>query len=471
MRQSILLVAGATAVATSCSQESAELQRPNIIFFLVDDLGYADLGYGGLSDYYETPNIDSFIAQNTYFTNSYAAASNSAPARSCLMTGMYSPRHGVYTVNPPDRGEKTKRKFFAAKNNIDVAAEFYTMAEMLSDVGYNCGQIGKWHLGDDEFGTGPLSQGFQHNIAGERAGMPFSYFYPYVNQKSNKSHIGLEEGKPGEYLTDRLTDEAIKFMRQERGDQPFFLYLAHHGVHTPIKAPQDLVDKYERKAKGKYHNDPVYAAMIESVDDSFGRVCDMVKQMGIDDNTVIIFYSDNGGSAATNNSPLRSMKGTPYEGGCRVPLAIKWAGKGLEAQSVDIPVSGIDFYKTFAEELSGSMPADLDGENIFTLIEEQNYERDLFWHFPAYLESYLSDGDFRSTPYTAMRSGDWKLIYFYESESCELYNLREDIGETKNLASTEKEQCDKMYQRMRAWLERVDAPTTFELNPDYTGNL
>ncbi len=330
------------------SASASTLQKPNIIFFLVDDLGYADLSYNGLSDYYETPSIDKFISQNIYFANSYSAASNSAPARSCLMTGMYTPRHGVYTVNPPDRGEATKRKFISAKNNEDVAAEFYTMAEMLTDIGYNCGQIGKWHLGDDEHGTGPFEQGFQHNIAGERAGSPFSYFYPYIDNRSGKTHIGLEEGKQGEYLTDRLTDEAIKFMKQDRGEQPFFLYLAHHGVHTPIKAPADLVEKYEKKPRGRYHNDPTYAAMIEKVDDSFERILRTVEQMGIEDNTIVIFYSDNGGSAATDNHPLRSMKGTPYEGGCRVPLAIKWIGKNNLPSEDNIPVTGVDFYKTFA---------------------------------------------------------------------------------------------------------------------------
>lgn len=442
-------------------------QKPNIVFFLVDDLGYADLSYQGLSDYYQTPNIDEFITNNTYFTNSYSGASNSAPARSCLMTGMYAPRHGVFTVSPPDRGESTKRKFIAAKNNTDVTAEFYTMAEMLSDIGYRCGHIGKWHLGDEQNGTGPLEQGFHHNIAGERAGTPFSYFYPYTNTKTQKSHIGLEEGVQGEYLTDRLTDEAIKFMTQARGDAPFFLYLAHHGVHTPIKAPADLVEKYEKKPKGKYHNNPTYAAMIETVDNSFGRILSAVQQMGIADNTIIIFYSDNGGSSATNNHPLRSLKGTPYEGGCRVPLAIKWVGRDGLASQIDIPVTGVDFYKTFAEELAGREPDSLDGENIFSLIDENNYDRDIFWHFPAYLESYANKLEFRSKPYSAMRSGDWKLIYNYETELIELYNLKEDIGEQNNLAQAEPKVRKTMCKRLQKWLAEVNAPTRFELNPKY----
>ncbi len=464
-----LFIGGALTLSV-LSANAAKQQKPNIVFFLVDDLGYADLSYKGLSDYYETPNIDKFIANNTYFTSGYAAASNSAPARSCLMTGMYTPRHEVYTVNTPNRGEPTKRKFIAPKCKQDVAAEFYTMAEMLSDAGYNCGHVGKWHMGDQEHGTGPLEQGFQYNIAGERAGSPFSYFYPYISSRTNKSHIGLEQGKSGEYLTDRLTDEAIKFMEQDRGDQPFFLYLAHHGVHSPIKAPADLVKKYEAKPKGKYHNNAIYAAMIETVDNSFGRICQTLEKMDIMDNTIVIFYSDNGGSVSTNNYPLRSMKGTPYEGGCRVPLAIKWVGKGFKSSEIDIPVTGVDFYKTFAEELSDSDPKGLDGKNILTLVKEKSYERDIFWHFPAYLQSYLDRKDFRAKPYTAMRSGDWKLIYNYETESCELYNLTKDIGEQTNLATIETELCDKMYKRMREWLKETNAPTTFEPNPKYLGN-
>ncbi|MFI3287881.1 MAG: sulfatase [Rikenellaceae bacterium] len=465
MREKLLLLAPATLLAvTACNSKP---QQPNIVFFLVDDLGYADLSYQNRSDFYETPNIDKFLCENLSFENSYAAASNSAPARACLMTGMYTPRHGIYTVNPPDRGEASKRKLIAAPNNDEITPQFYTLAEMLTDAGYNCAQIGKWHLGDDNSNTGPLSQGFQYNIAGEKAGTPFSYFFPYTNPKTNKTHIGLEEGTPGEYLTDRLTDEAVKFIKQDRGDTPFFLYLSHHGVHTPLKAPQELVEKYEQKDRGLRHNNAVYAAMIESVDNSFKTICQTLEELGVADNTIIVFYSDNGGSSATDNYPLRSMKGTPYEGGCRVPLAIKWSEKAPLATTVDIPVTGVDFYKTFAEELTGKAPEGLDGENIFTLIDENNYTRDIFWHFPAYLESYLDPMDFRSTPYSVIRSGDWKLIYFYETESCELYNLKEDISETINLAEENPQQRDELYRRLWQWLQATNAPTSFESNPGF----
>lgn len=225
----------------------AKVTQPNIVFIMADDLGWTDLGVTG-SDFYETPNIDRLASQGMLFTNAYAAAANSAPSRACFMTGMYTPRHGVFTVNPPDRGDKAKRKLIPIPNNEDVCADFVTMAEALQANGYQCGHVGKWHLGDDKEGTGPLSQGFIFNIAGERAGTPYSYFYPYCNPKKKKCHLGLDEGTPGEYLTDRLTTEAIGFMKEHK-EQPFFLYLAHHAVHTPLRAPQQLIDKLLLSAK------------------------------------------------------------------------------------------------------------------------------------------------------------------------------------------------------------------------------
>lgn len=446
-------------------QAAGDSKQPNIVFILADDLGWTDLGVMG-SDYYETPNIDRLASQGLLFDNAYAAAANSAPSRACMMTGMYTPRHGVFTVSPPDRGDRTKRKLIPCLNTDDVRADFVTLAEALQQQGYQCGHIGKWHLGDDADGTGPLSQGFIWNVGGNRAGSPYSYFYPYCLPNKSKCHLGLDEGQPGEYLTDRLTDEAIAFVRSHK-DAPFFLHLSHHAVHTALQAPDSLVEKYRNKPAGTYHTNPVYAAMIEKLDDSVGKLCKEIEDLGLSGNTLIVFYSDNGGSEpVTDNYPLNGGKGMPYEGGSRVPLILKWAGKIEPGSRTLVPVTGVDFYPTFVNLAQGTVSADLDGEDLFEVVKNCNFDRDLFWHFPAYLESYADGGQgFRSRPYSSMRSGDWKLIYNYEDQSLELYNLKEDQGETKNLADSCPEKREELYCRLKQWIEQTHAPIPTEPNP------
>lgn len=445
----------------------AQVSQPNIIFIMADDLGWNDLGMNG-SDYYETPHIDRLASEGIFFNNAYAAAANSAPSRACFMTGLYTPRHGVYTVSPSDRGDKTKRKLIPIKNKEDVASDFVTLAEALKQEGYICGHIGKWHLGSDQDGTntGPLSQGFDYNIAGERAGTPYSYFYPYCN-KAGKCHIGLEEGEKGEYLTDRLTDEAVRFIKEQK-ESPFFLYLAHHAVHTPIQAPDRLVEKYKNKEKGKYHTNPVYAAMIEALDQSVGRVCHAVDSLGIAGNTLIVFFSDNGGLLpVTNNYQIRGGKGMPYEGGSRVPLIMRQPGIIPEGIVDSTPVTGVDFYPTFVS-LAGGIPADyLDGENIFELAEKKQ-DRAIYWHFPAYLQgSQGLNMDFRATPYSTIRSGNWKLIYYYEDRRMELFNLQNDPMEESDLAPYCAGKRDELYYQLHQWIEKTSAPTPSLLNPAY----
>ena len=386
------------------------------------------------------------------------------------MTGLYTPRHGVYTVSPSARGDKTKRKLIPITNTEDVRTDLVTLGEALKQQGYVCGHIGKWHLGSDLDGskTGPLSQGFDYNIAGDRAGSPYSYFYPYCRKQ--KCHLGLDEGSEGEYLTDRLTSEAIKFVEQTK-DKPFFLYMAHHAVHTPLKAPQTLVDKYQKKTKGKYQTNAIYAAMVENLDWNVGRLCHAIDSLGLSENTLIVFYSDNGGAAAaTNNFRLRGAKGMPYEGGIRVPLIMKYPRKIKAGTVVSEPVTGVDFYPTLVA-LTGGIPDNgLDGENIFDRMKKgtSKVQRALFWHFPAYLEGYQGLGkDFRATPYSIIRSGDWKLIYYYEDKSMELFNLKNDRMERNNLVNLQPTLAKELYTRLMKWLidTRADIPT--ELNPAY----
>jgi arylsulfatase A-like enzyme len=373
-------------------------------------------------------------------------------------------------VSPSARGDKTKRKLIPITNTEDVRTDFVTLGEALKQQGYVCGHIGKWHLGSDLDGskTGPLSQGFDYNIAGDRAGSPYSYFYPYCRKQ--KCHLGLDEGSEGEYLTDRLTSEAIKFVEQTK-DKPFFLYMAHHAVHTPLKAPQTLVDKYQKKTKGKYQTNAIYAAMVENLDWNVGRLCHAIDSLGLSENTLIVFYSDNGGAAAaTNNFRLRGAKGMPYEGGIRVPLIMKYPRKIKAGTVVSEPVTGVDFYPTLVA-LTGGIPDNgLDGEDIFDRMKKgtSKVQRALFWHFPAYLEGYQGLGrDFRATPYSIIRSGDWKLIYYYEDKSMELFNLKNDRMERNNLVNLQPTLAKELYTRLMKWLidTRADIPT--ELNPAY----
>ena len=379
--------------------------RPNIVFILADDLGWTDLGVMG-SDYYETPNIDRLAAEGLLFDNAYAAAANSAPSRACMMTGMYTPRHGVYTVSPPDRGDRRLRKLIPIANTDDVRADFVTRAEALRQQGYRCGHIGKWHLGDDADGTGPLSQGFIWNVGGNRAGSPYSYFYPYCLPDKSKCHLGLEKGTPGEYLTDRLTDEAVSFIKSHK-DAPFFLHLSHHAVHTALQAPASVVDKYKNKPVGKYHTNP---------------------------------------------------------------LIIKWPGKIPAGTRTSVPVIGVDFYPTFVHLAKGETSGNPDGRDIFEVVKNKETERDLFWHFPAYLESYLNGGkDFRARPYSSIRAGDWKLIYNYEDKSMELYNLKEDLGETRNMAGLNPQKKEELYNKLMKWIDDTHAPVPTEPNPYYQG--
>ncbi len=439
--------------------------KPNIVFILADDLGWTDLGIMG-SDYYETPNIDSLARQGILFDNAYAAAANSAPSRACIMSGLYTPRHGVFTVSPSERGDKTKRKLVPITNTDDLKTEFVTIAEMLQQQGYQCASIGKWHLGDDTEMTGPLSQGFSLNVGGRREGTPYSYFYPYC--AGGKCLYNLEEGKEGEYLTERLTTEAISFIKNN-AEKPFFLYLSHHAVHTPLQAPDSLIAKYKNKEKGRYHTNAIYAAMIAALDTSTGRICQTIEDLGLSDNTIIVFYSDNGGSVPiTSNNPLKGGKGMPYEGGTRVPFIMKWKGVLEKGVRSSIPITGVDFFPTFAAVSGAFTPQYLDGRNIFDLLDSPNVDRDIFWHFPAYLESYGDGGKhFRAKPYSSIRSGNFKLILNYEDNSTELYNLEEDLGETTNISLKEPLKTQELLHKLRVWIAETKAPIPTKKNQYY----
>jgi arylsulfatase A-like enzyme len=433
-----------------CSSERRLAKKPpNIVFIFIDDLGYKDLGCYG-SKYYETPHIDKLAGQGMRFTSAYSNAPNCAPTRACLISGQYTPRHGVYTVGSPERGKAKLRKLIPTPNKTNLDLKIVTIPQALKAAGYRTACIGKWHLGD-KAPYRPEDRGFDVVFRRTRPG----HFMP-----------------DGRYLTDRLTDEAVKFIEDNR-DNPFFLYLSHHAVHTPIQAKEELIEKYKKKKPSGGHNNPTYAAMIESMDQSVGTVCNKLNELKLSDNTVVFFFSDNGGYAnATSMVPLRGSKGMLYEGGIRVPMITRWPGGIKAGTSCDVHVIGIDFYPTFLEIAGADKPAGhiLDGRSIVPLLKGSNgfKRKAIFWHFPAYLEPYNDrQWPWRTTPAGAVRCGDWKLIEFFEDGHVELYNLKDDISEKNDLAKTKPEKAKELHRMLIEWRKSLNAPVPTEKNPEF----
>lgn len=439
-----------------------DVAKPNFVFFFIDDLGWADVGFQG-SEFYETPEIDALAASGTVFTDAYACAPNCAPSRACLLSGLYTPRHGIFTVGDPKRGNDQFRKLEPIRNETVLADDFETWAEVLDDQGYSLASMGKWHLGSD-----PTTQGFDINVAGKEWGSPSGggYHSPY-------KYPNLEQKEKGEYLTDRLTSEAVQFINDNQ-ERPFFLYLTHYAVHTPIQAKDDLTAKYQSKKPGAHQDNAKYAAMIESVDQSVGAVLATVEKLGLSDNTVVVFFSDNGGhSGATSNHPLRGAKGMLYEGGIREPLIIRAPGLTQAGTKCSEPVIGVDLYPTFLELAGvGIDGRKLDGKSLVPLLKDASaslHRPALFWHFPAYLQGSgdPSGGPFRTTPAGAVRMGDWKLIEWFETGRLELYNLKMDISESRDLSQDEPEKLQELHSAMKSWRAAVKAPIPTVANPKY----
>ncbi len=445
---------------------------PNILFIYVDDWGWKDLSLAG-SRYYETPAIDNLAKRGIRFMQAYSAGPNCAPSRASLMTGLYTPRHGIYTVGTSERGDSTKRKLVPVTNTTVLSTGFTTIAEEFKHAGYATSLIGKWQLGDQRQHADPSSQGFTHVVGGSPG--TSSYFYPYYDERklAQSPHLGLDNGNQGEYLTDRLTDEALKFIHTHTG-KPFFLYLSYFAVHTPIHGKDVLVEKYRKKTGNELHHNPEYAAMIESVDQNINRLMLALESRGLSQNTVVVFYSDNGGmGVVTSQHPLRGSKGMLYEGGIRVPLIVRWPGR-IKPGISEAPVTGIDFYPTLLELAGIASPLNTSTDGISfapLLLGKQLPERDIFWHFPAYLEAYSGDAShkdpFRTTPVSVIRSGNFKLLEFYEDGRKELYNLKQDIGETTNLAGSNPAKAGELSRKLAAWKKKVQAPEPTKANPSY----
>ena len=488
-------------------------QPPNIVFFLVDDMGWSDVGVFG-STFYETPHIDALAQRGVRFTNAYAATHVCSPTRASLLTGKYPARLRL-TDWLPGRREHAFEQMLSAEKLAALPLDEVTLAEALREHGYSTAIFGKWHLGGDE--AGPLNQGFDVQAPDFPGSTPRGgYFPPYLMK-------GLTvEGEEDEYLTDRLTDFAVDFIEQSR-DRPFFLYLSHFAVHDPIEGRSDLVLKYREKAarmeppagpafllegnpddseplsraqldalveqpshqehrvlpqgtvKIKQHQDNVeFAAMVTAIDDSLGRVQNTLDRLALTENTIVVFYSDNGGMAAANlgnparvvspdlldaaystsNLPLRGAKGWLYEGGIRVPLIVRWPGAGQTGAVRDEPVISPDFYPTLLE-MAGlpTMPEQhVDGVSFAAAVRGEDFERGaIYWHFPHYSNHGMQ------SPGGAVREGAWKLLEYFENGTVQLFDLENDPGEQRDLAAEQSAQAAELRARLHAWRESVSA--------------
>ena len=470
--QTILFVSLVIAAAVAPAGAAGRGERPNVLFIYSDDLGWKDLSCMG-SHYYQTPRLDALATQGMRFTNAYAGAPVCAPSRACLLSGQYAPRHGVLCVWRTDPPPVEAQKVVPPPNARNLSADVYTLAESLRDAGYHTAHIGKWHLGDEA--TGPAAQGFEVNIAGSGAGMPKTYFAPYQMKY-------LQEGPRGEYLPDRLTDEAIAYLeKQARADRSFFLHMSYYTVHClaegKLEAKPQTIAKYRTKQGEGRQSNPTYAAMVEHMDQNVGRLLDAVDRLGLADNTLVIFTSDNGGwGPGTDSAPLRGQKGMVYEGGIRVPLIVRWPGKVAPGSTSDAPTINLDFYPTLLAVCGATVPEGhmLDGESMLPVLtgEADGFGRDtIFWHFPAYTKRWPDNTTlttpFITTPATAMRVGDWKLIEFYEGNVLELYNLADDPGERRDLAEAMPDKAAELHAKMEAWRQATNAPVPSGANPKY----
>lgn len=429
---------------------------PNIIVFFIDDMGSQDLACYG-NDFYKTPSIDKLAVNGVRFTNAYSSCTVCSPTRASLMTGKYPARLQI-----TDWIQGHKKPF--AKLNVPnwtmyLPLEEKTLAESLKEKGYATWHVGKWHLGDKEE-YWPESQGFDINIAGNFKGAPIrnkeynGYFSPY-------GLLRLTDGPKDEYLTDRLTDEAIQLIKNSKSQQPFFLNLAHYAVHTPIQGKAEKTAKYKKILNGEKHpqKNPEYAAMIESVDESIARILKVLEEKSLLENTVIIFAADNGSLASVSTSkPFRKGKGWAYEGGTRTPLIMYWKGNIEGGKVIDEPVITMDIYATIMNIVNAKLPKRTDGVSLLPVIyQNKQYNRPLFWHYPHY---------HNDKPHGSVRYGDWKLIQYFEDNRYELYNLKEDIGETNDLSSKNSEKLNELKKMMEGWRKKVGAQM-MTANPAY----
>lgn len=463
--RTFLITTALAIFPTSLTAAEPAPERPsNFVFLLADDLGWADLACYG-ADLHETPNLDRLAKESVRFTDAYAAAPVCTPTRASILTGKTPARLHMTIWREASADPPLKRKLVPPIAVGDLPHEQVTLAEVLHDAGYYTAHVGKWHLGDASFF--PETQGFDANIGGSHWGAPTTFFFPYSGSGTFGNEFRyvphLELGSPGEYLTDRLTSEAIRIVENVH-NRPFFLNMWWHSVHTPIEAPEPMVEPFRQRLRPEMnHQNASYAAMVASLDKNVGRLLAKLEELGVADRTVVLFTSDNGGfinqyrgQAVTNNAPLRSGKGSLYEGGVRVPLMIRWPGVTPNGATCRQPVSTIDFYPTLLEiaGLPGNAEhnASVDGKSLVPLLIKPDGNLDrrtLYWHYPHYYPT--------TTPVSSIRQGDWKLLHYYEDDRAELYNLADDLGEQNDLAAARPEVAKRLRTELDGLLSGVDA--------------
>lgn len=468
-----------SASLLGCNGEKESVAKPNVILIVIDDLGWNDLGCMG-STYYETPNIDRLANEGVLFTNGYAGCSVSSPSRGSLVTGKYPTRHGITSWIGDPEGDLWREKghvdmLLPASYKHQLCKDEYTIANAFSDNGYSTYFIGKWHLGEEVY---PTDFGFDVIIGGWTAGNPKGgYFSPYNNPM-------LEDGPDGENLSERLGSEAINLI--DKSEDPFFMMLSFYAVHGPIETTKERWEHYRQKAidqgiaeegfddEGRRlptriaQDNPVYAGLIEQMDSAIGNVIDHLEGLGILDNTIILFTSDNGGVVSGDNystslRPIRGGKGTQWEGGIRVPFIIRDPHIKSAQKVIETPVIGMDIYPTALDlcGLSQYPSKHVDGVSIKPLLKGKKISnRSLYWHYPHY-------GNQGGEPSSTIRHGDWKLIYYHEDRRMELYNLAEDISESNNVAETNEAKVNELRKRLDEFLSETNAVMP-KPDPTYT---
>lgn len=438
-------------------------EKPNIVLIFADDLGWQEPGYAG-SDFCETPNLDRLAREGMVFRHAYSAAGNCAPSRACLLSGQYTPRHGVYAVGDTRRGPVELMRMQPVPNAATLPLETVTLGEAMKQAGYATGMFGKFHLVDSDKGKSE-QRGFD---------------------VVKVSHRGLNSKDPQDpKAIFSITAAACEFIESSR-ERPFFAYLSHYAVHSQLQGRPETLRKYQEKTPGKKHEYAEHAACLADLDTGVGLVLDKLKELDLEKNTLVFFTSDNGG-VHVSQEPLRGKKGCYYEGGVRVPMIARWPGVVEPGSVCDVPVINVDLYPTFLEA-AGGRPASsspLDGESLMALLRgKPSLERTaIFWHFPGYLNGPVPRGRdpvFRTRPVSVIRKGDWKLHLYHEewqldggraridsNNAVELYHIATDPGERRNVADTQTQQRDELLDDLLAWFQRISAPLPTEPNPQW----
>jgi len=453
----LLFLLGSLLVAT---QIAAAADRPNIILIFADDLGWQECGFTG-SDFNETPHLDRLAKQGMVFTQAYAAAGNCAPSRACLISGQYTPRHGVYAVGSTDRGPEERMRLTPIKNRSGLAAREFTLPKALKAAGYTTAMFGKWHL-DGSQGSKPQDH------------------FDVVKVDGHSLNSRNEQDPKGVFSIATAACDFIEANRQG----PFFAYLPHYAIHSALQSRPETLAKFKNKTPGKLHSDPASAACLADLDETIGIVLKKLTDLGLEQNTLVVFTADNGGTHVSQE-PLRGKKGCYYEGGIREPMIVRWPGVVSPGTSCDVPVINVDFYATFAALAGAKLPADrpLDGANLQPLFTgaKQLDRAAIFWHFPGYLDGPVPRGRdplFRTRPVSVIRKGDWKLHLYHEewqldggranlaaNHAVELYNVVADPREMTDVAATQATKRDELLDDLLTWIKQTPAPLPSETNP------